>query len=146
MPSPDDVMLVALDETVDAARWIDRLRPTIVARLASALREAGVRPGDRVAAWMPNTLETMLLMLGSASVGAVFCSCSPDFGADGVLDRFGQIRPTVLVAADGYTYGGRSIDRREELDRIIAGLPTVRHLVVVPFLDDAPVLSTLSDR
>ena len=72
-----------------------------VGAVAAALRAAGVVPGDRVAAWMPNTLETAVVMLAAASIGAVFSSSSPDFGADGVLDRFGQIEPVVLLAADG---------------------------------------------
>ena len=79
-----------------------------VARLAGALGDVGLRPGDRVAAWLPNIPETCELMLATAALGGVFSSCSPDFGVDGVLDRFGQIRPRVLVAADGYRYGARS--------------------------------------
>ncbi|MHB1137950.1 MAG: acetoacetate--CoA ligase [Microthrixaceae bacterium] len=128
-------MFVSVDER-ERRRTVTRGEARArVAELASALRTAGVRPGDRVAAWMPNVPETALLMLGAASVGAVFSSCSPDFGAAGVLDRFGQIAPTVLVAIDGYTYGGKDFDRRDELAAIVAGLPSLRLLVVLPFLD-----------
>ncbi len=112
--------------------------------VAAALRADGVGPGDRVAAWLPNTLEAIVVMLGAASVGAVVSTCSPDFGADGVLDRFGQIGPTVLVAADGYTYGGKGFDRRDELVRLVQGLPGLARVVVVPFLSDDPDLAPVA--
>jgi acetoacetyl-CoA synthetase len=134
VPGPDDVMLVAVDERGRRRELTRASAVASAASVAAALRAAGVGPGDRVAAWLPNTLESMVLMLGAASIGAVFSSCSPDFGADGVLDRFGQIEPAVLVAADGYTYGGRSHDRREELARIVRGLPSLGLVVVLPFL------------
>ncbi|NBP51648.1 MAG: acetoacetate--CoA ligase, partial [Actinobacteria bacterium] len=123
--------LVALDEDGNrrSRTWgelCDR-----VARLAGALSAAGVGPGDRVAAWLPNSLEAVETMLAAASLGAVFSSTSPDFGASGVLDRFGQIEPTVLVAVDGYRYGGKSFDCTERLAQIVAGLPTLRATVVV---------------
>ena len=143
VPSADDVVFVSVDERGRRRELTrsDAIRRT--AEVAAALEGAGVGPGDRVAAWMPNTLETVVAMLGAASIGAVFSSCSPDFGADGVLDRFGQIEPTVLIAADGYTYGGRAHDRRDELARILEGLPTLRAAVVVAFLDDEPDLTDL---
>ena len=94
-----------------------------VARIAGALDSGvGIRPGDRVAAWLPNIPETCELMLATAARGGVFSSCSPDFGVDGVLDRFGQIRPRVLVAADGYRYGGKEFDCLGRLRQIAAGL------------------------
>jgi acetoacetyl-CoA synthetase len=141
---PDDVMLVAVDERSRRRELTRREAVEAVAAIAAALRAEGVGAGDRVAAWLPNTLEAMLVMLGAASIGALVSTCSPDFGADGVLDRFGQIEPTVLVAADGYTYGGRSFDRRDELARLVAGLPTLAALVVLPFLDAAPDLTGLA--
>ena len=141
---PASTLLVALDER-GRRREMTRAEATAeVGRVAAALRAAGVAPGDRVAAWMPNTAETYLLMLGAAAIGAVFSSTSPDFGADGVLDRFAQIEPTVLVAADGYTYGGRTFDRRGQLATVVEGLPSVRRVVVLPFLDDVPDLSGVS--
>ncbi len=131
----DDLMFVSVDERGRRRTLTRGEARRQVAQLASALRAAGVGQGDRVAAWMPNVPETALVMLAAASIGAVFSSCSPDFGSAGVLDRFGQIEPTVLVAVDGYTYGGRDFDRLEELAAIVAGLPTVGTVVVLPFLD-----------
>ena len=109
-----------------------------VGAAAAALREAGVEPGHRVAAWMPNVPETLVLMLATLSLGAVFSSTSPDFGVNGVLDRFAQIEPTVLVAADGYRYGGQPFDCLGRLAEITAALPTLRATFVVPFVDGDP--------
>ncbi len=145
-PGPDDVMLVAVDERGRRRELTRAAAVAAVAQVAAALAHQGVGAGDRVVAWMPNTLESMVAMLGAASLGAVFSSCSPDFGADGVLDRFGQIEPVVLVAADGYTYGGRAHDRRDELGRILDGLPTLRAVVVVPFLADDPDLGGIATQ
>lgn len=105
-----------------------------VARLAAAFRRDGLRPGDRVAAFMPNVPETLIAMLATTSMGAVWSSCSPDFGVAGVLDRFGQIEPTVLVACDGYTYGGKPIDATARVADMAARLPSLRRVVVVPYL------------
>jgi len=134
----DAPLVVAIDEMGRRSQLSRTEARAEVGRIAAALRSAGVGPGDRVAAWMPNTVETFLLMLGAAAVGAVFSSASPDFGADGVLDRFGQIDPTVLVAADGYTYGGRAFERTSELATVVDGLPTLQQVVVVPNLSDSP--------
>lgn len=115
-----------------------------VARIAGALDSGvGIRPGDRVAAWLPNVPETCELMLAAAARGGVFSSCSPDFGADGVLDRFGQIRPRVLVAADGYRYGGKEFDCLGRLRQIVANLGGPERIVVVPFLSPDPDLGGL---
>ncbi len=102
-----------------------------VGAMAAALAAEGVGEGDRVAAWLPNGIEAVVAMLGAAAIGAVFSSTSPDFGAAGVLDRFGQIEPTVLFAVDGYDYGGRHFDRRAVRDEIVAGLPTLARTVVL---------------
>ncbi|MEO6715413.1 MAG: acetoacetate--CoA ligase [Mycobacteriales bacterium] len=107
-----------------------------VARAARALTAAGVGPSDRVAAWLPNITEAYVTMLATATLGAVYSSTSPDFGAGGVLDRFAQIEPTVLVAADGYRYAGRAHDCLDRLADIRAGLPSLKKVVVVPFLDE----------
>lgn len=120
----------------------NRLRSQVAAA-AGALRAQGVKAGDRVAAWMPNRPETVVLMLAAASIGAVFSSTSSDFGVAGVVDRFGQIDPTVLLAADGYPYGGKPFDRRAALAEIQAALPTVRQVVVVPNLDSDPDLTSI---
>ncbi|MFT3906338.1 MAG: acetoacetate--CoA ligase [Steroidobacteraceae bacterium] len=106
-----------------------------VARIAAGLRAAGVKSGDRVAGYLPNLPETVIAMLASASLGAVWSSCSPDFGVHGVLDRFGQIEPRVLFAVDGYCYGGKSIDCRPRIRELLAQLPHAPQLVLVNYLD-----------
>jgi acetoacetyl-CoA synthetase len=107
------------------------------AQCAAALRAAGVGAGDRVAAYLPNAPETVVIMLAAASLGAVFSSCSPDFGAQGVVDRFGQIAPKVLFLTDGYWYNGKPVSVLDKCAEIAARLPSVEKTVVVPFLDDA---------
>ena len=104
-------------------------------RVASALGVHGLRVGDRVAAFMPNIPETIVAMLGAAARGAVFSSCSPDFGVQGVLDRFGQIAPRVLFTADGYWYNGKPIGILDKVAEIVERLPSVERVVVVPYLD-----------
>ncbi|WP_418646568.1 acetoacetate--CoA ligase [Thauera butanivorans] len=105
-----------------------------VAHFAAALREQGVVAGDRVAAYMPNMPETIIVMLAAASIGAIFTSASPDFGVQGVLDRFGQTEPKVLVACDGYYYGGKTIDVLDKLGEIAGQLPSLQRVVVVPYV------------
>jgi acetoacetyl-CoA synthetase len=105
-----------------------------VARASAALREAGVTIGDRVAAIMPNMPESIAGALAAASIGAVWSSCSPDFGVQGVLDRFSQIEPKVLIACDGYYYAGKSIDISDKLSAIVAKLPTLRAVIIVRYL------------
>ncbi|MEQ9152771.1 MAG: acetoacetate--CoA ligase, partial [Parvibaculum sp.] len=109
-----------------------------VARFAAVLKSWGVGRGDRVAAFMPNCPETIVAMLAAASIGAVFSSCSPDFGVKGVLDRFGQIEPKVLVACDGYRYAGKVLPAHDKLAEIVAGLPALEHVAVVPFIGEGP--------
>jgi acetoacetyl-CoA synthetase len=123
--------LVAIDESGSrrSRTWDDLA--VRVAAIASALRQLGVVAGDRVAAWLPNSLEAVEVMLGAASIGAVFSSASPDFGANGVTDRFGQIEPKVLIAVDGYRYNGKDFDCLDRLTQIRAGLPTVVATVLV---------------
>jgi acetoacetyl-CoA synthetase len=115
-----------------------------VARFAAALKAQGVGVGDRVAAWMPNVPETVIAMLASASLGAIFSSASPDFGVQGVLDRFGQIAPKVLVATDGYYYNGKTIDVMAKLAEVAAQLPSVERIVVVPYVYHEHDLATLA--
>ncbi|MDR0478085.1 MAG: acetoacetate--CoA ligase [Desulfobulbaceae bacterium] len=105
-----------------------------VARFAAALTASGVDVGDRVAAYMPNMPETLIAMLATASLGAVFTSASPDFGVAGVLDRFGQTEPKVMIACDGYWYRGKPIDLRGNLSELTQRLPSLRRLVIVPYL------------
>ncbi|GAA0796324.1 acetoacetate--CoA ligase [Spirilliplanes yamanashiensis] len=108
-----------------------------VARVAAGLRALGVAQGDRVAAYAPNIAETYVLMLAAASIGAVFSSCAPEFGARSVIDRWQQIEPTVLVAVDGYRYGDKAVPRADEVKAVVAALPSVRHLVTIGYLDPA---------
>jgi acetoacetyl-CoA synthetase len=103
--------------------------------LGTRLRELGVRPGDKVVAYMPNIPETVVAMLATTAIGAVWSSAAPEFGARTVIDRFSQIEPTVLLVADGYRFGGKDFDRRSEIEAIRAGLPTVRDIVWLPYLD-----------
>ena len=114
-----------------------------VARIALALQAGGVRAGDRVAAILPNMPETVVAMLASASLGATWCSCSPDFGVQGVVDRFVQIAPKVLFAVDGYYYNGRTYDCLEKLHGIVAALPSLERVVVVPYTRADPVITGL---
>jgi acetoacetyl-CoA synthetase len=114
-----------------------------VARLARGLRDLGVEPGDRVAAFLPNLPETVIAMLAAASLGAVFSSCSPDFGVEGVFDRFGQIAPKVLFSADGYRYGGKTFASLPIAAELARRLPSLARLVVVPYLETRPDLSGL---
>ena len=108
-----------------------------VGRIAAGLRDCGVGPGDRVAGFMPNLPETVIAMLATASLGAIWSSCSPDFGIPGVLDRFGQIEPKVLFTADGYFYAGKTLDSLGPISGVLAQLPSVRRVVVVPYVGDA---------
>ncbi|GEM47260.1 acetoacetate-CoA ligase [Deinococcus cellulosilyticus NBRC 106333 = KACC 11606] len=114
-----------------------------VEKLSAYLRHAGVKPGDRVAAWIPNCIEAVITSLAAARIGAIYSSTSPDFGVDGVLDRFGQIEPVVLVAADGYTYNGKPQQCMGKLAEIVAGLPTVREVLVIGYQSETPDLSGL---
>jgi acetoacetyl-CoA synthetase len=112
-----------------------------VEAVAGALRAAGVTPGDRVAGYMPNIPETVIAMLATASLGAVWSSCSPDFGVKGVLDRFGQIAPKVLFCADGYRYAGKEIDTLARVRQVAEQIPSIEHVVVVRHLRDHADLS-----
>ncbi len=126
-----------------------------VASLAAALRDMGVVQGDRITAYLPNLPETVVAMLATTSIGAIWSSCSPDFGVPGVLDRFGQIEPKVLFAVDGYFYSGKTHDLRGRVAELRAGLPTLEHVIVVPFafgdasageLSGLPHFGELADR
>ena len=123
--------LVAINEAGNRhSRTWDDLRRRVAA-IASALEQYGVVAGDRVVAWLPNAIEVVEVMLGAASLGAVFSSASPDFGVNGVLDRFGQIEPKVLIAVDGYRYNGKDFDCLQRLAEIRSGLPTVVATILV---------------
>src|SRR5436190_11476915 len=114
-----------------------------VAQVAAGLRELGVGPGDRVVAYLPNIPETVIAFLAAASIGAVWSSCSPDFGARSVVDRFAQVEPKVMLAIDGYRYGGRDFDRIETVAGLAREMPTLVRTVVLPYLTTTPDLSSI---
>jgi acetoacetyl-CoA synthetase len=114
-----------------------------VARVAAGLRAAGVGEGDRVAGFLPNLPEATIAMLATASVGATWSSCSPDFGVHGVLDRFGQIAPKVLFTADGYFYAGKTLDSLAHIAEVASKLPSVELIVVIPYVEAEPALARL---
>ena len=132
-------------------RGEDRVRRTVsraelhdlVSRLVQAFEAAGVAEGDRVAGYLPNIPEAVAAMLAVASIGAVWSSCSPDFGVAGMLDRFGQIEPKLLLTADGYTYNGKPIDSLSRVREALASLPSVEAVMVIPYLADEPDLDAL---
>ena len=111
-----------------------------VSKVAALLRDWGIKPGDRIAAFVPNIPETIVASLAAAAVGAVWSSCSPDFGVQGILDRFGQIEPRVLIAADAYLYAGKQHDCLARTREVVDRLPSVEHVIVIPFMRDAPQL------
>jgi len=133
----DDIAIVGVAESRGRVEMSWGELRSEVARVRCGLEALGVKRGDRVAAYLPNIPETITAFLAVASLGAIWASCAPEFGVRAVLDRLGQIEPTVLVAVDAYRYGGRRRDRSDELAAIRAGLPTLRHVVHVPYLDDA---------
>ncbi|MGB8327633.1 MAG: acetoacetate--CoA ligase [Steroidobacteraceae bacterium] len=116
-----------------------------VARVATGLKQCGVVAGDRVAGFLPNVPEAVIAMLAAASLGAVWSSCSPDFGLQGILDRFGQIVPKVLFTADGYFYAGKTLDSLAAIAGVLARLPSVVRTVVIPYVAARPPLDGLRD-
>ncbi|HEX9447659.1 MAG TPA: acetoacetate--CoA ligase [Dongiaceae bacterium] len=114
-----------------------------VIRLATHLRALGLQPGDRVAGFMPNTPESVIGALAASAIGCIWSSCSPDFGVQGVLDRFGQIEPKVLLTADGYWYNGKSFDSLGRVGEFLQGLPSVEQVIVVPYLAERPDITAL---
>ena len=114
-----------------------------VARTAISLKEAGVESGDRVVGFMPNMPETIIAMLAATSMGAVWSSCSPDFGVKGVLDRFGQIKPKVLFTSDGYFFKGKSFDSIGIVATILKEISSIEKVVVVPYMEQNPIIGSL---
>ena len=142
------------DESEAIIFWAeDRVRRTLsysdlyfqVAAIARGLLNAGIKPGDRVCGFMPNMPETVVAMLAATSIGAVWSSCSPDFGVSGVIDRFGQIEPRVLFGSDGYYYNGKWHDSLSKLAEIRGGLPSVEHVVVAPFDESEIAIEVVQD-
>ncbi|WP_214406787.1 acetoacetate--CoA ligase [Pseudonocardia lacus] len=135
----DDPALLCVQEGGRPAREITfgELRRSVAAA-AGWLRRAGVRPGDRVGAYLPNTEHAVIGCLAAAAVGAVWACCSPDFGADGTVGRLAQLEPDVLIATDGYHWNGKEIDRGAVVAQLREQLPTLRHVVHVPYVFDRP--------
>ncbi len=139
----DQVALIFKGEDHDSTKMTYAELYDEVARVAKSLKEAGVQVGDRVAAFMPNMPETIVAMLAATSLGATWSSCSPDFGIKGVLDRFGQIKPKVLFTANGYWFKGKSLDSIARISDILAQLPSIEKVVVVPYTEQEPDISSL---
>ncbi|MGA1383846.1 MAG: acetoacetate--CoA ligase [Steroidobacteraceae bacterium] len=139
----DHLALLATNERGQRRTLSYRQLHAEVGRVAAGLRDAGVKPGDRVAAFLPNLPEAVIAMLAATSLGATWSSCSPDFGIAGVLDRFGQIAPKVLITADGYFYAGKTIDSLTPIASVLRELPSVTSVIVVPYVTAAPDLSSL---
>ena len=112
-----------------------------VSRVRQALVAAGITSGDRLGGYIPNMPEAIVAMLAATSLGAIWSSCSPDFGVKGVLDRFGQIEPKIIFAADGYHYNGKSHDCLEKLAEIVDALPSVEKTVIIPYANSAPIIT-----
>src|SRR5579884_827775 len=133
--APEEVAIRHASELRPVAQeWTWRHLGEQTAAVAAGLRALGVSEGDRVAAYMPNIPETVACVLACASLGAIWSSAAPEFGARSVVDRFSQIEPTVLLAVDGYRYGGRDFDRREAVDRIAAGIPSLERVIRFGYL------------
>ncbi len=130
----DAVAIVSVLENGQRRTFTYRELAAATAAFRQTLLDLGVSPGDRVAGWLPNVPETVIAMLATASVGAVWSSCSPDFGVEGALDRFGQIEPMVLIACDGYEYGGKRFDVRDRAHAVQRAVSSIEHLLWVSLL------------
>jgi acetoacetyl-CoA synthetase len=137
----DQTALIFKGEDHDATRMTYAELYDEVARVAGSLRETGIKPGDRVAGFVPNMPQAIIAMLAAASLGATWSSCSPDFGIKGVLDRFGQIQPKVLFTADGYWFKGKKLDSLARISDILKQLPSIEKVVVVPYTEQDPDIS-----
>lgn len=133
---PDAVAVIGHSQTRAPSELTGGELVDAVGRAAAGLRRLGVGPGDRVAAYAPNVPETLVAFLAAASLGAVWVSCAPEFGIRSVVDRLGQLDPVVLVAVDGYRYGTKAVDRRDEVAAIRAAVPSIRHVVSLSYLAD----------
>src|SRR4051794_31822840 len=131
----DDPVVLAYGQTRSPATLTCRQLREEVRQVRAGLKGLGVGRGDRVAAYAPNIPETYVLMLATASLGAVFSSCAPEFGARSVIDRWSQIEPRLLVAVDGYRYGDKPVDRRAEVASIVEAIPSIESVVTIGYLD-----------
>ena len=138
-------MIVARSQTRDRVTLTASQLREEVARVSAGLRRLGVGPGDRVAAYLPNVPEAVMGLLATASLGAIWSSCAPEFGTRSVVDRWSQIEPSVLLTIDGYRYGPRDVDRTAEVAAIREALPSLRHTVVLPYLSGLPAVPDALD-
>jgi acetoacetyl-CoA synthetase len=141
----DDVAIRHASELRELSEWTWRELRARTAAIAAGLRSLGVERGDRVVAYIPNIPEAVAGLLACASIGATWSSCSPDFGARSVVDRFAQIEPKVLIAVDGYRYGGKDFDRMDVIARLQGEMPSLEKTVVLPYLNESPDLGRLED-
>ncbi len=137
------IALIFKNETETSVRMTYAALYDEVAGLAASLKSAGIKPGDRVVGFMPNMPQTVTAMLAATSLGAIWSSCSPDFGIKGILDRFSQIRPTVLFTADGYFFKGKPFDSLDRISGIIKELPSIKTVIVVPYTTSSPDISQI---
>ncbi len=146
-PGEEALLYLSERRPLASLSWTDFARQVRV--LATRMRSLGIAPGDRVVAYLPNVPEAMIAMYATASIGAVWSSCGPDFGTRGVLDRYSQLRPKLLFCVDGYSYGGKLFDRRADIREIIGALPSLQHVIYLPYLDPddlTPVLEGVAER
>lgn len=141
----DKIALVFKGETGQSKRITYAQLYKLVARLSKALRAGGVKTGDRVVGFMPNLIETVVAMLAAGSIGAIWSSCSPDFGFQGVMDRFGQIEPKVLFAANGYSYNGKKFDSLEKVRQLAEAIPAIKKVVIVSYTENHPDIKGIRD-
>jgi acetoacetyl-CoA synthetase len=139
----EKIALIFKGEAQDSVRMTYSELYDEVARVAKSLKEMGVKAGDRVGGFVPNMPEAIIAMLATTSMGAVWSSCSPDFGIKGVLDRFGQIKPKVLFTANGYSFKGKKIDSIERVSTILKDLPSIEKVVVIPYTEEDPDISSI---
>lgn len=139
----ESLAIVSWDERGPRRRMTYAELALQVAQTAAAMRECGVTVGDRVVGFLPNLAEAVIAMLAATSIGAIWSSCSPDFGTKGVLDRFGQIEPVLLLAADGYRYGGKTIDCLPRIREIVTAIPSLKATWIVPWFNENPEISTV---
>ena len=142
---PDAPAIISLSELRSMKEMSWQTLQDQVASFAAALKAAGIREGDRVAAYLPNVPEAVIAFLACASIGATWSSCSPDFGGPTVIDRFRQIEPSILLAVDGYRYGGKDFDRMPVVKQIQDAIPSLKQTVVLPYLSPNPDISRLNN-
>ena len=140
----DRIALVAIGEDRPSERLTYQELYLSVAQCAQSLKKLGIKKGDRVAGFIPNISEAVIAMLATSSLGAIWSSCSPDFGVKGILDRFGQIQPKVLFTADGYSYNGKKFDSLERVQQVAKEISSLQKIVVIPYIHSNPKLESLS--